>query len=310
MGHSAISIKNLTKFYRKGLFKRQPVKAVDSLSLSIEKGAVMGLIGPNGAGKTTTIYCLLGLLIPDSGSISIFGHDPQSIQAHEYMGFQSEIFHTYDFLRPKQALQFYGRLSGMDKVNLDHKIDEQLDKLGLSNALHQKVGSFSKGMKQRLGVAQALLHDPELLILDEPFTGLDPEGRKLISDIVLNEKDRGKTVFFSSHILSDIERLCDEVTMIREGQVVMSGEMTDITAASNLWHVTVSGWEERFESRVETNSREIESNSGTTEILCSTEDKESLLRALLDLPVEIIGIRTKSQSLEDLYMKVDEEEEA
>ena len=310
MSHSAISIENLTKVYRKGLFKRHPVKAVDNLSLSIEKGSVMGLIGPNGAGKTTTIYCLLGLLIPDSGSISIFGDDPQSVEARESMGFQSEIFHTYDFLRPKQALQFYGRLNGMDNANLDKKIDEQLEKLGLSNALHQKVGSFSKGMKQRLGVAQALLHDPELLILDEPFTGLDPEGRKLISDIVLNEKDRGKTVFFSSHILSDIERLCDKVTMIREGQVVMSGDMTDITAASDLWNITVSGWDAQFESQVEAYSREITPDAGATEILCTTENKEPLIRTLLDLPVEITGIRTKSQSLEDLYMKIDGEEEA
>jgi ABC-2 type transport system ATP-binding protein len=309
MSTSAISITNLTKAYRKG-FRRQPVKAVDSLSLTIEKGSVMGLIGPNGAGKTTTIYCLLGLLIPDSGSISIFGHDPKSVAARECMGFQSEIFHTYDFLRPKKALQFYGRLSGMDSANLDQKIDAQLEKLGLGQALNQKVGSFSKGMKQRLGVAQALLHDPELLILDEPFTGLDPEGRKLISDIVLSEKGRGKTIFFSSHILSDIERLCDQVTMIREGGVVMSGEMSDITATSDLWQITVSGWQEQLISQIEQYIRDISLTNDTAEVVCYTENKKQLLKTLLDLPVEITGMRTKSQSLEDLYMKIDNEQNA
>jgi ABC-2 type transport system ATP-binding protein len=306
MCHSAIQINNLTKTYRRG-FRRQPVKAVDDISLSIEKGSVMGLIGPNGAGKTTTIYCLLGLLIPDKGTVSIFGNDPQSPEAHESMGFQSEIFHTYDFLKPKAALKFYGRLSGMDGPELDKKIDTQLNKLGLSNALHQNVGSFSKGMKQRLGIAQALLHDPDLLILDEPFTGLDPEGRKLISDIVLHEKDKGKTVFFSSHILSDIERLCDNVTMIREGNIVMSGGLQDITGTKNLWNITVNGWEQQYQSQVSNHIQEIENNAAATEITCTTDNKEPLLRELLDLSVDIIGIRTKSRSLEDLYMKIDEE---
>lgn len=308
MYHSAIQINNLTKIYRQG-WRRQSVKAVDNISLSIEEGSVMGLIGPNGAGKTTTIYCLLGLLIPDEGEISIFGNNPQSSEAHESMGFQSEIFHTYDFLKPKKALQFYGKLSGMGGPELDKKIDAQLDKLGLSDALHQKVGSFSKGMKQRLGVAQALLHDPELIILDEPFTGLDPEGRKLISEIVLNEKDKGKTVFFSSHILSDIERLCDKVTMIRKGEIVMSGGLQDITATKNLWNITVAGWDEQYESEVEDLVQEVARNEDTTELICATKDKKQLLRKLLNLSIDIIGIRTKSESLEDLYMKIDGEEE-
>lgn len=306
MDDLAVNIEGLTKIYRKG-FKHGSVKAVDSLSLSIEQGSVMGLIGPNGAGKTTTISCLLGLLIPEEGSISIFGYDPQSKEAHKRIGFQSEIFHTYKFLKPRAALRFYGQLSGLRGDQLDNKIDFQLNRLGLGSARNQKVGSFSKGMKQRLGLAQALLHDPNLLILDEPFTGLDPQGRKLIADIILEEKEKGKTIFFSSHILSDIERLCDRVTMIRKGEVIISEDIKNITGHKNNWVINVVNWQESYTERLGECVKEIKTAEESVKIVCSSENKNEVLQRLLDLPVEIIGVRPQSWTLEEQYMKMDKE---
>lgn len=306
MPQLAVDINNLTKTYRSG-FKREQVKAVDRLSLSIQKGSVMGLIGPNGAGKTTTIYCMLGLLIPDSGSISLLGEPPRSKKAHKRMGFQSEIFHTHEFLKPEKVLEFYGRLSGMEEASLQKELDYQLGRLGLNHARDQKVKSFSKGMKQRLGIAQALIHDPDLLILDEPFTGLDPEGRSLIADIVEEEKEKGKTIFFSSHILSDIERLCDKVTMIQKGEVVLSGNMKDITSTKDRWIIKVTGWKDAFESKVNPLTNKIQKNATLTTLICGSDNKKELLQYLMNLPVDIVRIRPQTKSLEELYLQIDEE---
>lgn len=300
----ALSIQNLTKIYKQG-WRRETVKAVDDLSLDIAKGSVVGLIGPNGAGKSTTIYCLLGLLKPDEGSISIFGLSPDSKRARSRLGFQSEIFHTYDYLKPKEALKLYGQLSNLSEQELDRLINPQLERLGLMHAQNRKVGSFSKGMKQRLGIAQALIHDPDLLILDEPFTGLDPEGRKNIADIIFEEKRKGKTVFFSSHILSDIERLCDEVIMIRKGKVVLSGDLENITTKENRWRISVTGWDQVEEQAISDWEATINKLQTTTEIVCSRDQKDHLLEQLLRLPVDIVDLRKQSQTLEELYMELE-----
>ncbi|MCW9708992.1 ABC transporter ATP-binding protein [Fodinibius salsisoli] len=303
-----VRIQNLTKSYRRGMFRKE-VEAVDELSFKISKGSVVGLIGPNGAGKSTTIYCILGMLIPDAGSIEILGEPPQSKKARSRLGFQSEIFHTYEFLKPRAALRFYGRLANMSGTRLEKEIDHQLDRMGLMSAVDQRVGSFSKGMKQRLGIAQALLHDPELLILDEPFTGLDPQGRKLIRDLIFEEKNKGKTIFFSSHILSDIERLCDEVVMIREGKKVLSGDLQDLKAASNRWAITIRGGQELLDKTIldgrwNVTMRDREQGTG---IMCTDQDKDELLSRLLESPVEIVDVKRQTRTLEELYMKLEQE---
>jgi len=304
MNNNAITVDSLKKSYRQGML-RQKVQAVDGISFSIPEGSVVGLIGPNGAGKTTTIFCMLGLLLPDDGSISIFGEAPDSPKAKRRMGYQSEIFHTYDFLRPEQALSLYGRLSGLSLRTLETKITDQLNRLGLGKALHQKVGGFSKGMKQRLGIAQALLHEPDLLILDEPFTGLDPQGRKQISDIIFEEKEKGRTVFFSSHILSDIERLCDEVIMLKEGKVVLSGDLENIMSVEESWKITVDRWNAEWEKDFDELSVRTLDDQGA-ELECVQQRKREVLQKLLDKKIDITGIRRKSISLEQLYMEMEE----
>lgn len=307
MNNPAISIQGLRKEYNQGLFKNK-VLAVDDLSMTIPEGSVVGLIGSNGAGKTTTIYCILGTLIPEKGEISIFGHSPQSLEARRRIGFQSEIFNTYDFLKPEKALSFYGMLAGMQNPNLNEQIENKLSRLGLAGATNQKVKSFSKGMNQRLGIAQALLHDPDLLLLDEPFTGLDPQGRREIVEIIKEEKSKGKTIFFSSHILSDIERVCDKVIMMRKGKVVLSGDIEQVTSITDKWCISVKDWEKEIDSQLTGIEYEVEEYDEKTDFLVHQGDKERTLQILLDSEVEIVGLRPKMQSLEELYMKIDNEE--
>lgn len=307
MSEPAISIRGLRKEYSQGLFKDK-VLAVDDLSMTIPQGSVVGLIGSNGAGKTTTIYCILGTLIPDKGEIFIFGHPPQSLEARRRIGFQSEIFNTYDFLKPEKALSFYGKLAGMDTHNLSDQIDEKLSRLGLAGATNQKVKSFSKGMNQRLGIAQALLHDPDLLLLDEPFTGLDPQGRREILEIIQEEKSKGKTIFFSSHILSDIERVCDKVVMMRKGQVVLSGDIDQVTSITDKWCVSVKDRGKDIDSIISGIEYELDKYDEKTDLLVHQTDKERILQLLLGSEVEIIGLHPKMQSLEEIYLEIDNEE--
>jgi len=304
----AISIQGLTKTYSQGLFKDK-VLAVDDLSMTIPEGSVVGLIGSNGAGKTTTIYCILGTLIPDAGQISIYGYPPQSIEARKRIGFQSEIFNTYNFLKPEKALAFYGKLAGIESENLAGRIDEKLSRLGLSGAKNQKVKSFSKGMNQRLGIAQALLHNPDLLLLDEPFTGLDPQGRREIIEIIQEEKAKGKTIFFSSHILSDIERVCDKVLMMRKGQVVLSGDIDQVTSITDNWCISVKGWEKEKERMLAGIEYEVVDFDGKTDLIIQQAEKEKALQILLDSGIEIVGLHPKMQSLEELYLELDNKEE-
>ena len=298
MAEPTITVERAVKTFRSGL-RRRSVVALAELSLEVEPCSVVAFVGPNGAGKTTTMNLLLGLLTPDSGSISLLGQPPGSREARRQLGFLSEIFYTYPFLTARKTLALYGRLSGMSEEQLARRIPAQLERLGLGQAMDRKVGTFSKGMTQRLGLAQALLHEPRLLLLDEPTTGLDPQGRRLVAEIMHEEQARGTTVFLSSHILSDVERSCDRVIMLREGRVVLSETLASLTSASDEWEVEVLGWTPGLVSDL-VPAREAD---GTVWFDCTSAGKKELLRRLIDLPVEIGLIRRRGRSLEDLYME-------
>jgi ABC-2 type transport system ATP-binding protein len=300
----AIEIKGLTKAYRSG-FMRRKVHAVRNLDLTIERESVVAFVGPNGAGKTTTIHTLLGFLKPDDGSVFVLGRPAEDRAARSFIGYQSEIFHTYRFHTAWQALQFYGTLSGMPDPRLRKAIPELLARLGLKDAMHQCVGTFSKGMTQRLGLAQALLHEPELLILDEPTSGLDPEGRKLVADIIVQERAKGRTIFLSSHILSDVERVCDRVFMIRKGELVYSQAIDKTSISSEHWEVEVHGWTPDSASLLTDCEYELASVGDDRALLrCSAAGKRGLLQKLVVTPLDIAAVRpTKAKSLEDLYME-------
>lgn len=303
MSAPVIEIQNLTKVYRRG-FRRTALYAVRDLSITVKPGTVVAFVGPNGAGKTTTILSLLGLLKPQQGTIQVFG-TPINTPVLRRIGYQPEIFHTYPFYTAREALHYYGRLTGLTAETLSPRIPSMLDRVGLADAADRRTATFSKGMTQRLGLAQALLHDPELLILDEPTSGLDPEGRRLVLEIIRSEKARGRTVFLSSHILSDVERTCDEVIMIRQGQVVYAESLSAFSATSTEWEIEVPGWTSSMKDDLAPLTfRFLTESQDRAVLICPQESKRDLLRRLTDLPVDIGTIqRHRGSSLEDVYMK-------
>ena len=301
MSEAVIEIQDLTKSYRRGL-RRKAVFAVRNLSMKVSPARIVAFVGPNGAGKTTTIQTLLGLLKPDSGAVRLFGQQPHTSLLKK-VGYQPEIFHTYPFYKAQEVLRYYGRLSGISRGELEQKVPQLLDRFGLSDAADRKAGTFSKGMNQRLGLAQALLHEPELLILDEPTSGLDPEGRRLVLDIIREEKAKGRTIFLSSHILSDVERTCDEVFMIRKGEVVYSEQLSAFVGKVQEWEIEILAWSRGLKDQLngmnflsETEDRAV--------ILCPADSKRDVLRRLTELPVEVgTVLRHRGATLEDVYMK-------
>ncbi|MFN2541094.1 MAG: ABC transporter ATP-binding protein [Chthoniobacterales bacterium] len=274
---------------------------MSNLSLRVQRGSVVAFVGPNGAGKTTTIYLLLGLLRPNSGTVRLFGLPAGDLEVRRRIGFQSEIFYTYGFKTAEKVLRFYGELSEVPHDKIDIEAPRQLERLGLGAARTRRVRGFSKGMIQRLGIAQALLHQPELLVLDEPTTGLDPEGRKLVADIILEEKARGTTVFLSSHILSDVERTCDHIVILREGSVALSENMTALRSKSDEWEIEVLSWNPAALEAV--GRAEIrDQQNGTVVVRCAAAERTVLLRRLLETDVDVGAVR-RAASLEDLYMR-------
>jgi ABC-2 type transport system ATP-binding protein len=220
----ALRIEGLAKTYRAG-FRLRLIEALKGLDLRVETGTIYGFVGPNGAGKSTTIKMLVGLAVPTRGAAHIFGRsisDPASRQAIGYLP-ENPAFH--DFLKPLEVLRYLGRLSGLSGSVLGRRSEEMLELVGLAHARDLTVRKFSKGMVQRLGLAQALVHDPPLLVLDEPMSGLDPIGRKEVRDLMLDLRSRGKTVFFSTHILNDVETICDRVGMVLRGRLVQEGAL-------------------------------------------------------------------------------------
>lgn len=222
-----IRCENVCKSFKTERGKK--IIAVDELSLSIAKGEVYGCIGPNGAGKSTTIKLLLDLIRPDNGSISINDLPTSNPTSRACVGYLPENPYLYDFLTANEYLRYAGKLSGMSTVAIKLRSNELLTKLKLDQAADRRISGYSKGMQQRTAIAAALIHDPDLVILDEPMSGLDPLGRKLIFDLIAELKQLGKTVFISSHVLTDIERLCDKVGIIVQGRLCYEGLLTDFT---------------------------------------------------------------------------------
>ena len=205
------------------------VNAVDGLSLSLGKGEIMGFLGTNGAGKTTTIKLLIGLLKPSAGRVALFGDgDPSDPAVRAKIGYMPEIAYYYPYLNARELLSFYGGICGMDAKTVKARTDELLEAVDLKDAAKRPLKTYSKGMLQRAGIAQALLNDPELLILDEPFTGLDPLARIHFRELMRSLKEKGKSIFFSSHELGETELLCDRVAIMKKGRCVYQGPVTDL----------------------------------------------------------------------------------
>lgn len=227
-----IRTENLTKEYQVKKFtvglKKHKTIALNHLNLEVSSGEIFGFIGPNGAGKTTTIKLILGLLFPSEGKTWLLEQPISKVDTKNKIGFLPENPYFYDYLKGEEILHFMGQLYGINKTDRIRKVDELLVKVGLQDAREMPLRKYSKGMLQRIGLAQTLINDPELVILDEPLTGLDPIGRKEMRDLILNMRDEGKTVFFSTHILSDAEMICDRVGMLMKGNLTKVGNITEL----------------------------------------------------------------------------------
>lgn len=233
MSSLAVDIRHLVKDFRVPLRGAKPFRAVDDVSLQIQAGEVYGLIGPNGSGKSTTMKALLGLVAPTSGSCSIFGQDSLKVDSRNDVGFLPENPYFYKHMTGAETLRFYGKLCDIRGKALEDRVNELLDLVDLHHARHRRLGGYSKGMLQRIGLAQALVQDPRLLILDEPTAGVDPIGSRQIRDLILQLRDRGKTVFLCSHLLEQVQEVCDHVGIIFQGKMVKQGRLDDLIAVEN-----------------------------------------------------------------------------
>jgi len=224
---SAVEIENLVKVFRPQ-FGGRPLRAVDKVSISIAPGEVYGLIGPNGSGKSTTMKALLGLVAPSSGTCRIFGEDSLAVDSREQVGFLPENPYFYKHLSGAETLRFYGKLCGLRGKNLEGRVDELLDLVDLEGARDRRLGGYSKGMLQRIGLAQALVQEPRLVILDEPTAGVDPIGSREIRDLIFALKERGITVFLCSHLLEQVQEVCDRVGIIFRGRMIREGQLDEL----------------------------------------------------------------------------------
>jgi len=227
---SAIEILGLEKIYKVGFWRKRPKRALEPLHLTVEEGEIFGFLGPNGAGKTTTLKLLMGLVFPTAGSARILGREWTDPEVKAQIGFLPEQPYFYDYLTAHELLDYYGQLSGVSAADRKRRIPEVLARVGLSDTKGVQLRKFSKGMLQRAGIAQAILHNPKLVFFDEPMSGLDPIGRREVRDLMEQLKQEGKTVFFSTHILSDAESLCDRVAIIHRGVLRSVGAVEDLTS--------------------------------------------------------------------------------
>ncbi|TLY32669.1 MAG: ABC transporter ATP-binding protein [Nitrospirae bacterium] len=300
-----LRIEGLTKEFRLGL-GRQRVVALDRLDLEVEPGEIFGFLGHNGAGKTTTIKLLLGLLAPTAGRAWILDRPIQDVAVKQHVGFLPESPYFYEYLTAAEFLTFYGQLFGLSRQALAKKIDDLLTMVSLADARHLPLRKFSKGMLQRIGLAQALVNDPQVVILDEPMSGLDPIGRRDVRDIILRLKDEGKTIFFSTHILPDVEMICDRVGILVKGQLRAVGAVHELVGAA-----TVTSVEILVERLAEAGAREVEQLGGTVvrrgnQVLIKLDD-EHKTDQVVDLirrhAGRLVSLVPHKRSLEDLFLK-------
>jgi len=300
-----IVCEDLTKEFVVGL-RRKKIVALKGLNLKIEKGEIFGFLGPNGAGKTTTLKILMGLIYQTSGRASVLDKPVGNVNAKRKIGFLPESPYFYDYLTAEEFLMFYGQLFGISKSNLVKRLDELFSLIRLSDSRTLRLRRFSKGMLQRIGIAQALINDPTLVILDEPMSGLDPVGRKEIRDLILHLKEKGKTVFFSSHILSDAEMICDRVGILFNGKLIEIGRVEDLVRSVGVKSVemVVEGINQETADRLKKLAVKVVVNGSQT-LLFFDQDRvvDDALGLIYQNNARLVSLVRQKYSLEDLFMK-------
>lgn len=300
-----ISVEDVTKQYRSGWPGRPPFTALSGLSFSVTAGEIYGFLGPNGSGKTTTLKILMGLMRESGGTAKVFDRPAGDIRAKRRTGFLPEAPYFYDYLTAEEFLGFYGRLAGLAREDLSPRITEMLRLVELTEARHRQLRKFSKGMLQRIGLAQALIHDPELVILDEPMSGLDPLGRKLVRDIILGLRDRGKTVFFSSHIIPDVEMICDRVGILMKGQLVATGRVDELVHRDHVRTVEIvcEGIErDRLVGSVRLPLHVVQRGRQCLIILQEASQLERVLAEIREQGGHLVSVTPQKGTLEELFL--------
>jgi ABC-2 type transport system ATP-binding protein len=298
----AIETQNLTKVYI-SRWKRREVRAIDGVSLQVRRGTIFGLLGPNGAGKTTFVKTLLSAVRPTHGSALIYGRDASEPQARRPIGYLPENHRFPTYFTGAGMLDFYAALSGVDAARRKKLIPEQLELVGLAQWASMRIGKYSKGMLQRLGLAQAMIHSPTILILDEPTDGVDPVGRRQIRDILVGLEQRGATIFVNSHLLAEVETLCQEVAILHKGKVALSGKMQDLTAGKG-YRLTVTAPPEALTDELRGRATSMAIRDGLVDFQFSSRE---LVNGAVDLlraqSCEIESLAPTTSTLEEVFVR-------
>jgi ABC-2 type transport system ATP-binding protein len=309
VAEAAVRIEGLGKVFRVGFWARKVV-AVRDLSLEVRRGEIFGLLGPNGAGKTTTIKVLLGFVRPSRGAAWVGGCPVGTIESRRRLGYLPENPALYEFLRGDEYLIYAGRLSGLGGAEARRRCADLLDKVGLSGRADRPIRRFSKGMVQRLALAQALVHDPEIVVLDEPMSGLDPIGRKDVRDLILKLRDEGRSVLFSSHILSDAEALCDRVGILVDGVLTDCGGLADLVEpGARAFELVVDGWGEALPGPLAEwvahapGAKAIRRDRSHVLTCAQEPESQEALRLALSAGGRLVSFTPHRRSLEELFLR-------
>ena len=303
---AAIETENLSKDFLVGFWRPRPYRALDALTLSVDEGEVFGFLGPNGAGKSTTLKLLMQLLYPTSGAARILGRPVGDLAVKQRIGFLPENPYFYDHLTAEELLRYFGRLFGLSGTDLTTRVTRVLDDVGLGAERRLRLRQYSKGMVQRVGLAQALLNEPEVVFLDEPMSGLDPLGRRHVRQLMLRLRDRGCTVFFSSHILSDAESLCSRVAILAQGRLVASGRLSDILAFElRGWELVVANLPDETRAALAPRVRSMTalSHGRYTIELPPEQAPDALLDELRRGGAHIVSLNPLRETLEDYFVQ-------
>jgi len=299
----ALRITNLVKDYKTGFFGKM-TRVLRNVTFSVERGEIFGFIGPNGAGKTTTFKSILGFAKPTEGSIELLGRDSEDPDAKRKIGYLPENPYFYDYLTGEELLIYMGELHGLGRKFLEVKAGELLEKVRMSHARKVQMRKYSKGMLQRIGIAQSLINDPEFIILDEPMSGLDPIGRREIKDLILEEKRKGKTILLSSHMLSDVEALCDRVGIIMGGTLIKTGSLSELLKEIHTdYEMHVEGSPEEVKGSVRGMPVEMEHRAGYIVLKFDEDIKRQVIEAVAKSPGGIISLHPVRRSLEGLFVE-------
>ena len=308
---TVVEINNLTKDYEVGFWRKRKVRALDGLSLTVEGGEIFGFLGANGAGKTTTLKLLMRLIFPTSGSARILGHDIHDIAMHERIGYLPENPYFYDYLTAREFLDYCAQLFGYDVAGRRKRAAELLARVKLDEKRWDtQLRKFSKGMLQRVGLAQSIINDPEIVFLDEPMSGLDPIGRREVRDLIAGLRQEGKTVFMCSHILSDIEILCDRVAILKSGRLANVGRLDDLrrqATQDSMVEVIVSGTTlESLKGELPNGQFSLSPTAGGLRIQIPDEScVDALLMGLRKTGGTLVSVQPVRQSLEELFVDTD-----